>query len=546
MEYDSDGSPSNRWHSSPMQHSGWDEEFEDSRIPPRSHHSVESIHDGANSTSLSPHSRWMLCRNMISSVTGFSYALQQKTSSSSTPLQKDDGHTTSCNTEFSPLSKWNTSTKIVSAVRAFAGLNSVSKDSICNDVIYSDVMSSVDMSRSHSVGFVPSKPLYPDLSSLKANGDQDEEHLIQHLSVPSYQNKDVKRRKLDPACSVTDSPIRKLNESSIKKNHRQLKTVSDNCKTLAPVVSDKRKTRSCTRIILLLFIVIGCVVVLLNYNTVFKSDCSLYRDFDFSKLHSVIKTDLYGQHIASQIISVELKKYFSEYFASESATRPLVLSLHGWPGVGKNYVTRLIGKSLPATSVTKFLIALHFVHDTDSKKYSKQVFQWVTSNVTQCKINIFIFDEMDKALEGVISGLNSAITHLSASDEKSAPVIIFLLSNSKGTEITRKVFTEDVIKKRENYMAEDFLDIFLEDKSIWYSDMLSNNLITAVVPFLPLEKAQVTMCIKRDILTKGYEIDDSLVEDVLKEMSFFVVASGKQYSQSGCKRVSEKVDLIYT
>ncbi|XP_041369068.1 torsin-1A-like [Gigantopelta aegis] len=542
MEYDSDGSPGHKWHSSPMQHSGWDEEMHPSSC---SQHSGENTLDDNHSQSLSPRSRWMLCRNVISSVTGFGYGLQQTVGSSSSFLKGDVKDSTSCVKECSPRSKWNTSSNIVSAVRAFAGLKSVNQDSARDNVL-----TSASLFRSDSLGFVPSEPIYPDLSSFMAGGDQDKDVCMEYNAIRSSKSKDVlstKRRKLEPACSVTDSPIRKLCESSVKKRNKRVKTATSNeTKTSASTVSDERKARSYTRVFLLVTVMICVIIIFLNYYTVGVSNCSLSTDINFSDLHSVIRKDLYGQHIASQIISAELEQYFSEYSNSVMATRPLVLSLHGWTGVGKNYVTWLISNSLPATSVTKFLIALHFTHESESDIYSKKVFQWVISNVTQCKVNIFIFDEMDKAPKGVISGLSAAISHLSTTDKKSAPVVIFLLSNSKGTDITKKIFTDEAEKERKSYTAKDFEDIFLQDEYIWYSDMLSNNLIKAVVPFLPLERRHVIKCIKRDILSKGYEINDSLVDEILKEMSFFVVANRKQYSQSGCKRVSEKVDLVYT
>ena len=63
-----------------------------------------------------------------------------------------------------------------------------------------------------------------------------------------------------------------------------------------------------------------------------------------------------------------------------------------------------------------------------------------------------------------------------------------------------------------------------------------------------MEKAHVRLCIEDDLRRKGYPVIEDLVEDVLKEMKFFppdLLADDEvQFSETGCKRVADKVDLI--
>ena len=78
--------------------------------------------------------------------------------------------------------------------------------------------------------------------------------------------------------------------------------------------------------------------------------------------------------------------------------------------------------------------------------------------------------------------------------------------------------------------------------------LLDKHLVNVFVPFLPMEKVHVRLCIEDDLRRKAHPITEDLVEDVLKEMTFFppdwLADDGVQFSETGCKRVTDKVDLI--
>ena len=69
------------------------------------------------------------------------------------------------------------------------------------------------------------------------------------------------------------------------------------------------------------------------------------------------------------------------------------------------------------------------------------------------------------------------------------------------------------------------------------------------IPFLPLEQQHVRQCAQRNILERGYDVDQPIIQEiihqVISDMSFWPQET-PLYSTTGCKRVAQKVDeLLY-
>lgn len=59
---------------------------------------------------------------------------------------------------------------------------------------------------------------------------------------------------------------------------------------------------------------------------------------------------------------------------NENPKKPLVLSLHGWTGTGKNFVSHLIAKNIYQRGMTSgfvhlFTATAHFPHEVDLELY---------------------------------------------------------------------------------------------------------------------------------------------------------------------------------
>lgn len=83
---------------------------------------------------------------------------------------------------------------------------------------------------------------------------------------------------------------------------------------------------------------------------------------------------------------------------------------------------------------------------------------------------------------------------------------------------------------------------------MWHSELILKNLITAFVPFLPLERRHVKQCIKDSLIEKKYyrseaEISDAKVQEIADEITYYPEGIFI-FSTTGCKRINEKIDYV--
>lgn len=83
-----------------------------------------------------------------------------------------------------------------------------------------------------------------------------------------------------------------------------------------------------------------------------------------------LDTKLYGQHVAAQVIL----KAVTGFMNNENPKKPLVLSLHGWTGTGKNFVSQLIAENIYAKGMSSSFVHLftataHFPHEIHIDTY---------------------------------------------------------------------------------------------------------------------------------------------------------------------------------
>lgn len=76
----------------------------------------------------------------------------------------------------------------------------------------------------------------------------------------------------------------------------------------------------------------------------------------------------------------------------------------------------------------------------------------------------------------------------------------------------------------------------------WHSSLIDRNLIDYFIPFLPLEYKHVKMCVRVELESRGYEVDEEIVNQVASEMTYFPKEE-RIFSDKGCKTVCTKVDF---
>lgn len=86
--------------------------------------------------------------------------------------------------------------------------------------------------------------------------------------------------------------------------------------------------------------------------------------------------------------------------------------------------------------------------------------------------------------------------------------------------------------------------LFFSPGGFWHSSLIDRNLIDYFVPFLPLEFKHVKMCIRVELESRGYVINEDIVDQVAGEMTYFPKEE-RIYSNKGCKTVYAKLDFYY-
>ncbi|XP_076071654.1 torsin-1A-like [Mytilus galloprovincialis] len=89
---------------------------------------------------------------------------------------------------------------------------------------------------------------------------------------------------------------------------------------------------------------------------------------------------------------------------------------------------------------------------------------------------------------------------------------------------------------------------FLHSDSFYHIDVLLRYMITAYIPFLPLERKHVRQCIKDYLLLKKYytsygDIPEEKVREIAEQLHYFPEEE-QLFSTTGCKRVPSKTCYI--
>ena len=268
-------------------------------------------------------------------------------------------------------------------------------------------------------------------------------------------------------------------------------------------------------------------------------------------LQSVLRRRVFGQHLVTDTVL----KAVMGHLNNKSPSKALALSFNGWTGSGKNFVSKIIADHLfrkgMDSKYVHLMIATHdFQHQSELDFYKRKLRSIVTGSVSQCFRSLFIFDEMDKMPIGLIDVLKPYLDHYSDVGKVDFRKSIFIfLSNTGANLINNAVLTHwKEGKKREDIAIKQMdkvinLGEFNSKGGFWHSTLIDKNLIDFFIPFMPLERSHIKMCAKADLESKGHPVTEEVLKRIADELLYFP-EDLKVFSQSGCKRISSKVDYI--
>ncbi|XP_007256609.1 torsin family 1 isoform X2 [Astyanax mexicanus] len=287
------------------------------------------------------------------------------------------------------------------------------------------------------------------------------------------------------------------------------------------------------------------------YHYLYENCDGNWINFNSSALEVDLQAKLFGQHVATRVIL----KAVSGFMNNENPKKPLVLSLHGWTGTGKNFVSQLIAESIYRKGMSSgfvhlFTATAHFPHEMHLESYKTQLQQWIKGNVTNCPRSMFIFDEMDKMHPGLIDSIKPYLDYYETLDGVSYRQAIFIfLSNAGGENIVQVALDfwtagrdreEIELKHLETALS---LSVFNNKNSgFWHTSLIDKNLVDYFVPFLPLEYKHVVQCGMAEMHAKGRTPDMDVVDQMARDMSFFPKEE-RVFARQGCKVISSRLDF---
>ncbi|XP_073334177.1 torsin-1A-like [Pagrus major] len=319
------------------------------------------------------------------------------------------------------------------------------------------------------------------------------------------------------------------------------------------------------RIYLLLHVVLTTSVVVHTFNPfeemfdVFKEfwkkvynpqeSCdSTWISFKAEGLKEDLKNKLFGQHIAQRVILKTVEGLMS----TSDPQRPLVLSLHGRTGTGKNFAARLIAENIYSEGMNSKFVHIftaqhHFPYSSKIETYKSQLQQQIKHNVTNCARSMFIFDEMDEMHPGLIDTIKPYLDYYNKLDGVSYRKAIFIfLSDTGSGSITQTTldFWKEGRDRKEIKLQDLELNVsvsaFTENSGLQHSSLINKHLVDFFVPFLPLEYSHVVQCVLAEMKAKGLQPDHDVADKVAKELDY-IPKYERVFSKRGCKTIESRL-----
>lgn len=258
-----------------------------------------------------------------------------------------------------------------------------------------------------------------------------------------------------------------------------------------------------------------------------------------------LNSDVIGQHIAVSHARWAVKGHLDE----SEPQHALSIIFLGSTGTGKNFVSNVIASALFGQSreyVHYFSGRLDFPLESKVQIYREKLQREISESVKKCERSIFIFDEIDKMPGGVIDGVKPFLDyHPSIRNVDYRKAIFLFLTNVGGLEINTLY-----LKLREKGITRESMRYSHFEKTLRHtlfnsggmfeeSVVIADNLISMFVPFLPLEKHHVRMCIMKEMSRRRITPTEENIKSVMDKMEFFE----DEWSMAGCKRVSDHVSV---
>lgn len=233
-------------------------------------------------------------------------------------------------------------------------------------------------------------------------------------------------------------------------------------------------------------------------------------------------SSLHGQPLAAKQISS----------VSSDSSLPSLLLMIGPLGTGKTFAASLLSKSFPVEH------NIHSLHTPPADPTS------LSSTIHRsCGLSLVILDDVnleDKVTVTRIEGLLLAIA--GAEDTKSNGSLVIVTSTTGSKAVNSLVGASAKVPSSRDKIELEEVEKALEDH-LPLINLRKKGLSVMLVPFLPLTRDHVRLCIKQQLVRAGSSMTNSEV-NVLLDTFTFLPQNFPVFSQTGCKQVGSRVDLF--
>ncbi|XP_022060880.1 torsin-4A [Acanthochromis polyacanthus] len=296
-----------------------------------------------------------------------------------------------------------------------------------------------------------------------------------------------------------------------------------------------------------LYLLFGIVFVQV-YNAIENLDDHVLR-YDLEGLEKTLRREVFGQQGAVEGLLCHLKDYLSTYVHN----KPLVVSLHGPSGVGKSHLGRLlaghfrsvVGEAL----VLQYYVLHHCPQEADALQCGRDLTNLISAIVERAeeeeKIPLFIFDEAEHMHSDILDALWQLVTSKRSNEYLNA--IYLFLSNLGHAHITKHVLHNSSSISMGMTASGRHSNLVKELTPILRSTLEKLHPLWAEVDILALgllEKGHVMECFLDEMAREGFYPDRTNIERLAGEIEYYPAVGGREYSQTGCKQVVAKVNLL--
>uniref|UniRef100_UPI0037E86267 torsin-4A n=1 Tax=Semicossyphus pulcher TaxID=241346 RepID=UPI0037E86267 len=342
---------------------------------------------------------------------------------------------------------------------------------------------------------------------------------------------------------VSPFPYSNLSSTPQKKKKRRRRRVlfpnRGGCRS--PPRQDRSKAKYCLYLL--------CVIVFVQvYNAIENLDDHVLR-YDLDGLEKTLRREVFGQQGAVEGLLAHLRDYLSTYVHN----KPLVVSLHGPSGVGKSHLGRLLAGHFRSvvgeTLVLHYYVLHHCPQEADALKCAHILSTNISEKVERAeeeeKIPLFIFDEAEHMHDDILDELWQLVASKQSNEYLNA--IYLFLSNLGHTHITKHMLHNSSSISMSMSASGRHSHLVKELTPILRSTVGKLHQLWTEADILPLgllEKGHVMECFQEEMSREGFYPDHTNIERLAGEIEYYPAVGEHQYSQTGCKQVVAKVNLL--